>query len=70
MRVKIFDAWSWGLPVVSTTIGAEGIKSKDGEDILIADSPEKFADAILKLLQDRNYARNLAKAGRKSVEMN
>ncbi|GMQ78309.1 MAG: glycosyltransferase family 4 protein [Anaerolineae bacterium] len=70
MRVKIVDAWSWGLPVVSTAVGAEGINSKDGDDILIADSPEEFADAVLMLLQDREYARILAKAGRKSVELN
>jgi hypothetical protein len=51
MRVKIVDAWSWGLPVLSTAVGAEGINTKDGEDILLADSLEKSADAVLMLLQ-------------------
>jgi glycosyltransferase involved in cell wall biosynthesis len=55
---------------VSTAVGAEGINYKDGEDILIADSSVKFADAVLVLLQNRKYARILAKAGRKSVELN
>ncbi len=36
MRVKILDAWLWGLPIVSTPIGAEGIELRDGENILLA----------------------------------
>ena len=40
MRVKIPDAWCWGLPVVSTPIGAEGIDVRAGQNILIEDSPE------------------------------
>ncbi len=50
MRVKIIDAWRWGLPVVSTSIGAEGIHCKPGENILIADNPQAFADAIVEVL--------------------
>ncbi|MCI0395214.1 MAG: glycosyltransferase, partial [Chloroflexi bacterium] len=52
MRVKILDAWCWGLPVVSTTIGAEGICYQDGRDLLIADSPEAFAQAVIRLLSE------------------
>ena len=37
MRVKILDAWCWALPIVSTTIGAEGIRTEAGENILLAD---------------------------------
>ena len=37
MRVKILDAWLWGLPIVSTPIGAEGIESRDGENIMLAE---------------------------------
>lgn len=70
MRVKIVDAWSWGLPVVSTSVGAEGINTNESRDILIADSPEDFADAVLMLLKNRAHARKIAKAGRQSVEMN
>ncbi len=39
MRVKILDAWLWGLPIVSTPIGAEGIEVVHGENILIAGGP-------------------------------
>jgi len=35
MRVKIIDAWRWGLPIVSSSIGAEGIRCVPGENILI-----------------------------------
>ncbi len=67
MRVKILDAWAHGLPVVSTTIGAEGIKCLDGEDILIADTPAGFAEAIVRILHDDDLASQLGASGRKTV---
>jgi glycosyltransferase involved in cell wall biosynthesis len=67
MRVKILDAWSWGLPVVSTTIGAEGIKTHHGEDILVADTAQAFAQAVIRVLQDRALAQHLAQNGRQTV---
>ncbi len=51
-RLKIFEAMAAGVPVVSTTIGAEGLGAKDGETIRIADSPEGFAHACIALLDD------------------
>jgi glycosyltransferase involved in cell wall biosynthesis len=68
MRVKIIDAWRWGLPIVSTTIGAEGIQYCDNENILIADDPEEFAQAVVKIIMDPSYALLLRKNGRKWVE--
>lgn len=68
MRVKILDAWCSGLPVVSTTVGAEGIAATDREDMLIADSPESFAEATVRLLQNRGLARRIGEAGRATVE--
>ncbi len=70
MRVKILDAWRWGLPVVSTTIGAEGISIVDGENILIADDAGAFADAVLSVLQTKATARRLREQGRRSAERN
>lgn len=70
MRVKILDAWSWGLPVVSTTLGAEGVCARHGENLLLADDPESFAAAVATLMSDAQLAGRLAAAGRRSVEQN
>jgi glycosyltransferase involved in cell wall biosynthesis len=68
MRVKIVDAWLWGVPIVSTTIGAEGIDIRDGETVILADEPDQFAAAILRLLSDRTLAERMRIAGRDWVE--
>jgi len=67
MRVKILDAWSWGLPIVSTTIGAEGIEIQRGKDILIADTAPDFAGAVIRVLSDRTLAHQLGDKGRQTV---
>jgi glycosyltransferase involved in cell wall biosynthesis len=67
MRVKILDAWSWGLPIVSTTIGAEGIEIQPEEDILIADTAQAFAGAVIRVLKDDNLAQRLGQTGRQTV---
>lgn len=68
MRVKIIDAWQWGLPIVSTTIGAEGIEIMPGENILIADAADAFARATAELVNDSTMQARLARAGRQWVE--
>ncbi|MCB0196055.1 MAG: glycosyltransferase, partial [Anaerolineae bacterium] len=67
MRVKILDAWSWGLPIVSTTIGAEGIDVTSGSDILIADTADDFAQAVINVLDDPSLAQRLSHNGRQTV---
>jgi glycosyltransferase involved in cell wall biosynthesis len=52
MRVKILEAMAMGLPVVSTTVGAEGIFAVPGTHLLIADDAQAFADAAVRLLSD------------------
>jgi len=64
MRVKILDAWSWGLPIVSTTIGAEGIETQHEQNILIADTPADFAQAVIRVLNDPALAQRLEQGGR------
>lgn len=59
-RFKILEAGACGVPLVSTTLGAEGIPVVDGRDILIADESDAFADAVLRLLEDRPLAARLA----------
>jgi glycosyltransferase involved in cell wall biosynthesis len=68
MRVKIVDAWCWGLPIVSTSIGAEGIDVRDGENILIADGADAFARAVVRILKDPSLGERLARGGRQWVE--
>lgn len=68
MRVKILDAWCWGLPVVSTTVGAEGIRTTPGENVLVADDETRFAEAVIRVLGDGTLARRLADNGRSTVE--
>lgn len=59
-RFKILEAGACGVPQVSTTLGAEGIPVINGRDVLIADEPEAFANAILRLLEDKALAARLA----------
>ncbi len=67
MRVKILDAWAWGLPIVSTTIGAEGINIADGENMLIADTAADFAEAVVRVLESPALGQKFAERGRRAV---
>ncbi len=67
VRVKILNALAMGLPVVSTSIGAEGIDALSGEHLLIADTPEEFARAVTKVLRDPGLADRLGQNGRALV---
>lgn len=68
MRVKILEALARGLPIVSTTIGYEGIDLVPGEHLLVGDTPAAFAEAVLALLRDPALGRRLAGAGRRVAE--
>ena len=68
-RLKIYEAMAAGTPVVSTTIGAEGLDISPGENILIADEPDAFAEACLRLITDSVERRRLADAAGQHVEM-
>jgi glycosyltransferase involved in cell wall biosynthesis len=67
-RLKILEAMALGTPVVSTSKGAEGLEATHGDDILIADMPAEFADAVLRLLDDKALRARLAANGRRLVE--
>lgn len=60
-RFKILEAGACGIPVVSTTLGAEGLSVTNGRDILIADEPESFADAVTKLIMKHDLAMEIGK---------
>lgn len=68
VRVKILEAWSRGVPVVSTSIGCEGLEVRSGENLWVADSAETFAAAILNLLRDPDLARRIAERGRRTLQ--
>lgn len=67
-RIKILEAWAAGVPVVSTSIGAEGLDAKDGEHLLIADSTPRFLEAVANLLTSPELHRRIAAAGRSLYE--
>lgn len=67
-RLKIVEAMAMGKAIVSTTIGAEGIDVADGENVLLADTPEAFAGQVGRLLDDPQFARRLGNAARHLAE--
>jgi glycosyltransferase involved in cell wall biosynthesis len=63
-RVKIIEAALYGRPVVSTTLGAEGLELSAGRgELVIADEPEAFAQAVADLLSDDALAARVGAAG-------
>jgi glycosyltransferase involved in cell wall biosynthesis len=64
-RLKIVEAMAMGKPIVSTTLGAEGIDALPGRDILIADEPESFATSVVRLLDDAPLRARLGESARR-----
>jgi glycosyltransferase involved in cell wall biosynthesis len=67
-RLKILNSWAMGKPVVSTSVGCEGLAAVDGENLLIRDEPAAFAEAIVRVLNDPALARRLGEGGRATAE--
>lgn len=67
-RLKILEALAMGKAIVSTSVGAEGLDLKDGEEIFIADEPTAFANAVIQLLTDSSRRRRIGENGRARVE--
>ena len=61
-RLKIYEAMATAKAVVSTTVGAEGLDVHHGRDIILADDPRSFAQAVIMLLRDRELRRRYEKA--------
>jgi len=66
-RLKIYEGMAMEKPVVSTTVGAEGLPVSDGIDILLADNPKEFAATVVKLLRDENLARAIGEKAAANV---
>jgi glycosyltransferase involved in cell wall biosynthesis len=70
MRVRILEAFSKGMPVVTTTMGLEGIEAVNGKDVVVEDDPRRFANAIVKLIDTPEFRSQLSCNGRLLVEKN
>ena len=68
VRVKLLEAFAAGAPTVATRIGAEGLAEASGEIVELADTPEDFAAAVVRLLGDPAAALELARRARAEVE--
>ena len=68
MQTKILEAMAMGVPVVTTPIGVEALEAKVGQDIIVADNADKFAQEVVRLLKDRELRQSLAQNARKLVE--
>lgn len=67
MKGKIGEALAAGLPVVTTRVGAEGMDLEDGATAMIADSPNAFAEAVVRICSDPQLHGRLSEAGRVHV---
>jgi glycosyltransferase involved in cell wall biosynthesis len=59
VKIKILDAVVEGMPVVTTSVGAEGTGFEDGVHVVVADSPEPFATGLQRIIADKTYAQQL-----------
>lgn len=67
-RLKVLEALSAGVPVVSTPFGVAGLDVRDGKHVLLSDSPRDLADQALRVVQDDGLAEDLSRRGRSLVE--
>ena len=68
VKGKIGQSLSFGLPVVTTSIGAEGMGLKDGKTMLLAEEEDKFAQKVIQLYHDRQLWQKLSVNGMESIK--
>jgi glycosyltransferase involved in cell wall biosynthesis len=68
MRIKVLEAMALAKPIVATAIGAGGIEARPGHDLLLAEDADAFADAVVRLLRDRQLAGRIGSAARAIAE--
>lgn len=68
MRVRILEAFAYAMPVVTTTIGLEGIHAEPERDVLVADTASDFAKRVVELLEDTSLQEKLSTNGRRLAE--
>src|SRR5205814_3692637 len=67
-RLKVLEGLAMGCPLVSTSVGCEGIEIQDDDHLLVADDPVEFARSVLRVLDDQVLASRLGRNGRALVE--
>lgn len=68
IQTKIYEAMALGTPVVTTSIGLEGLEAMPGKDLLVADTPDDFAAETIKLIEDKALRGRIANNARRRVE--
>lgn len=68
MRIKIIEAMALGKPVVTTPVGLEGIDAREGEDCLVADTAERFTEAVISLLEHSDRQLEVSRNARRFIE--
>jgi len=69
-RLKLLEAMALAKPIVSTTVGAEGFPVVNGQEVILADEPEAFANQVLNLLDNPARRRELGQAGQSFAQAN
>lgn len=69
-RIKVYEAMAMGTPVISTSIGVEGLDCEHGRNVLIADNADDFAAAVIRLLRDPQQSATIAAEARRHVAEN
>jgi glycosyltransferase involved in cell wall biosynthesis len=67
-KLKLIEAMAYGLPIVTTSLGAEGLSGSVGEHYLVCDDADGFVESIARLLRDSDKAQSLRKAARSLFE--
>ena len=66
-RLKVLDAWAMGKAVVTTRLGSEGLDARHGENVLFAETPGEFSDAIIQVLRNADLRRRLEAGARETA---
>ncbi len=70
IRIKILEGMAMGRPVVTTSVGIEGIHAENKRDLLVADDPESFKDHLIRLVSEEEEATRLVTSARQLIQQN
>ena len=70
IKTKNLEAMSMGLPLVTTSVGAENINARDMQDWIVADDEQGFANAVIDLLSDENKRQIIGKNANEFIKKN